>query len=75
MKFQRHTLQLLPGRQHRSYAGAAVVVLHAAALFPAALALDLMGRRAVLGHAAGHAHPAVAESWVSTETPEELPIS
>ena len=28
VKFQRHTLQLLPGRQHRSYAGAAVVVLH-----------------------------------------------
>ena len=28
MKFQRHTLQLLPDRQRRSYAGAAVVVLH-----------------------------------------------
>ena len=28
VKFQRHTLQLLPDRQHRSYAGAAVVVLH-----------------------------------------------
>ena len=28
VKFQRHTLQLLPGRQHRSYAGAAVVALH-----------------------------------------------
>ena len=28
MKFQRHTLQLLPGRQRRSYADAAVVVLH-----------------------------------------------
>ena len=28
VQFQRHTLQLLPGRQHRSYAGAAVVVLH-----------------------------------------------
>ena len=28
VKFQRHTLQLLPDRQRRSYAGAAVVVLH-----------------------------------------------
>ena len=28
MKFQRHTLQLLPDRHRRSYAGAAVVVLH-----------------------------------------------
>ena len=28
MQFQRHTLQLLPDRQRRSYAGAAVVVLH-----------------------------------------------
>ena len=28
MKFQRHTLQLLPDRQRRSYAGAAVMVLH-----------------------------------------------
>ena len=28
MKFQRHTLQLLPDRQRRSYAGAVVVVLH-----------------------------------------------
>ena len=28
VKFQRHTLQLLPDRHRRSYAGAAVVVLH-----------------------------------------------
>ena len=28
VKFQRHTLQLLPDRQRRSYTGAAVVVLH-----------------------------------------------
>ena len=28
MKFQRHTLQLLPDRHRRSYAGQAVVVLH-----------------------------------------------
>ena len=28
VQFQRHTLQLLPDRQRRSYAGAAVVVLH-----------------------------------------------
>ena len=28
VKFQRHTLQLLPDRQRRSYAGAAVLVLH-----------------------------------------------
>ena len=28
LKFQRHTLQLLPDRHRRSYAGAAVVVLH-----------------------------------------------
>ena len=28
VKFQRHTLQLLPGRHRRSYAGAAVMVLH-----------------------------------------------
>ena len=28
VQFQRHTLQLLPGRHRRSYAGAAVVVLH-----------------------------------------------
>ena len=28
MKFQRHTLQLLPDRQRRSYAGAAVMVMH-----------------------------------------------
>ena len=28
MKFQRHALQLLPDRQRRSYAGAAVMVLH-----------------------------------------------
>ena len=28
VKFQRHTLQLLPDRQRRSYAGAAVVVPH-----------------------------------------------
>ena len=28
MKFQRHTLQLLPDRHRRGYAGAAVVVLH-----------------------------------------------
>ena len=28
VKFQRHTLQLLPDRQRRSYVGAAVVVLH-----------------------------------------------
>ena len=27
MKFHRHTLQLLPTQQHRSYAGAVVVVL------------------------------------------------
>lgn len=27
MKFQRHTLQLLPGRHRRSYAGATVLVL------------------------------------------------
>ena len=27
VKFQRHTLQLLPSQQRRSYAGAAVVVL------------------------------------------------
>ena len=28
MKFQRHTLQLLPSQQRRSYAGAVIVVLH-----------------------------------------------
>lgn len=28
VKFHRHTLQLLPGRQRRSYAGATVLVLH-----------------------------------------------
>ena len=28
VKFQRHTLQLLPGRHRRSYAGAVVLVLH-----------------------------------------------
>ena len=44
-----------------------VVADHAAVLFPATLALDLVGGRAVLGHAAGHVHsPAVAT--------EELPV-
>ena len=32
-------------------------ITNAAALFPAALAFDLVGGRAVLGHAPGHAHP------------------
>ena len=36
---------------------AGVAAHHAAALLPAALAFDLMGGRAVLGHPPGHAHP------------------
>ena len=36
---------------------AGVAADHAAALFPAALAFDLVGGRAILGHAPGHAHP------------------
>ena len=40
---------------------------HAAALLPAALALDLVGGRAVLGHAPRHAHPPAVAA-------EELPI-
>ena len=47
---------------------AGVVVDHAAALLPTALAFDLVGGRAVLGHAAGPAHPPAVAA-------EELPIS
>ena len=36
---------------------AGVAADHAAALFPAALAFYLVGGRAILGHAPGHAHP------------------
>ena len=46
----------VPQRRTGGFA-AGVAAHHAAALFPAALALDLVGGRAVLGHATGHAHP------------------
>ena len=46
---------------------AGVAADHAAALFPAALAFDLVGGRAILGHAPGHAHPPAVAA-------EELPI-
>ena len=46
---------------------ASVAADHATALLPAALAFDLVGGRAVLGHAAGHAHPLAVAT-------EELPI-
>jgi len=46
---------------------AGVAADHAAALLPAALAFDLVGGGAVLGHAPGHAHPPAVAA-------EELPI-
>ena len=46
---------------------AGVAADHAAALFPAALAFDLVGGGAVLGHAPCHADPAAVSA-------EELPI-
>ena len=48
-------LKVAQGRTGALAAG--VAAHHAAALLPAALAFDLMGGRAVLGHAPGHAHP------------------
>ena len=63
----RLTLLQVPQRRPGGFA-AGVAADHAAALLPAALALDLVGGRAVLGHAAGHADaPAVAA--------EELPVN
>ena len=46
---------------------AGVAADHAAALLPAALAFDLVGGRAVLGHAVGHAHPSAVPA-------EEIPV-
>ena len=46
---------------------AGVAADHAATPLPAALALDLVGGRAVLGHAPRHAHPPAVAA-------EELPI-
>ena len=46
---------------------AGVAADHAAALLPAALAFDLVGGRAVLGHAPGHAHPPAVAA-------EKLPV-
>ena len=56
---------LLDGKARGFAAG--VAADHAAALLPAALAFDLVGGRAVLGHAAGHAHPPAVAA-------EELPV-
>ena len=58
-------LKVAQGRTGGFAAG--VAADHPAALLPAALAFDLVGGRAVLGHAAGHAHTAAV-------TAEELPI-
>ena len=57
----------IPQRRPCGFA-AGVAADHAAALLPAALALDLVGGRAVLGHAPCHAHP-------PTVATEELPVS
>ena len=48
-------LKVAQGRSGGFAAG--VATDHAAALLPAALAFDLVGGRAVLGHPPGHAHP------------------
>ena len=57
----------VPQRRPGGFA-AGVASDHAAALLPAALALDLVGGRAVLGHAPGHAHPPAVAA-------EEFPVS
>ena len=56
----------VPQRRTGGFA-AGVAAYHAAALFPATLALDLVGGRPVLGHAPRHAHPAAVAA-------EELPV-
>ena len=53
----------IPQRRPGGFA-AGVAADHAAALFPTALAFDLVGGRAVLGHAAGHAHPTAVAAEV-----------
>ena len=64
----RPSLTLLQIAQRRTGGfPAGVATHHAAALLPAALALDLVGGGAILGHAPGHALPAAV-------TTEELPI-
>ena len=61
-------MALLQVSQRRSGGLAAGVAAdHAAALLPAALALDLVGGSAVLGHAPGHADAAAVAA-------EELPV-
>ena len=57
----------IPQRRSGSFP-AGVAADRAAALLPAALAFDLVGGRAVLGHPPGHAHPPAVPA-------EELPIS
>ena len=58
-------LKVAQGRSGGFAAG--VATDHAAALLPAALAFDLVGGRAVLGHPPGHAHPPAVAA-------EKLPV-
>ena len=61
----------VPQRRTRGFA-ASVAADHTTALFPAALAFDLVGGSAVLGHATGHARPPAAVLPAGGELQYEL---